>query len=113
VLGARGDHEVHGELSDGRRCYLPLGWTDRRPRREAEIVRGTPVRLTMSGLRALEAWIRGRKRSDEKFDSSDLGTEKGHDEHAERSATVDAVVGQARTSRAEGEALRSQRRPGQ
>ena len=112
MLSARGDYEVHAELPDGRRCYLPIGWTDRQPRRAAAVVRGKPVRLTVAGLCSLAAWIAGRKTSGQKLDSPDRAAEKGHDE-LEQSAAVVAVVGQARASRTERPARRRQRRQDQ
>lgn len=113
MLSARGDYEVHAELPDGRRCYLPIGWTDRQPRRAAAVVRGKPVRLTVAGLCSLAEWIAGRKTSGQKLDSPDRAAEKGHDELVEQSAAVVAVVGQARASRTERPARRRQRRQDQ
>lgn len=111
-MTSRGDDEVHAELPDGRQCYLPLGWTDRRPRRVAAIVQGSPVRLTVAGLCSLAAWIVGRNVNGQKLDSPDRDAEKGHNELVEQSAAVDAVVGQARASRIERPARRRQRRQG-
>ena len=59
VLASFGDR-VRAELPDGRPCYLPLAWTDWRPRAEPLAWRGRPVRLAPEALVALAAWIRGR-----------------------------------------------------
>jgi hypothetical protein len=109
VLAARGDHEVHVELADGRRCYLPLIWTERQPRREAEVVRGEPVRLTVAGLRPLAAFIAARKIGCKKLDLANRDAEKRHDAPVERPTAAVTVVGQACASgveRADGGRMR-------
>jgi hypothetical protein len=113
VLAARGEREVHAELPDGRRCYLPLVWTDRHPRRVAEMVGGVPVRLTVTGVRSLAVWISDRRKDRQKLDSADRDAEKSHDEIVERPAAAVAVVGEARASGIERAARRRKRRQGQ
>jgi hypothetical protein len=107
VLAAR-PHEVRAELPDGRRCYLPLAWTDRLPRPTPTVVAGQSVRLTVTALRALAAWIETRL-DDRKLDSPDLGTENGGHGVDGRRAAAAAVVGKAGAPRAGG-ARRDRRR---
>lgn len=95
VLAARGDHEVHVELPNGRRCYLPLIWTDRHPRREADVLRGEPVRLTVAGLRPLAVFIASRKIGCKKLDLADRDVEKSRNAPVKRPAAAVTVVGQA------------------
>jgi hypothetical protein len=59
VLASFGDR-VRAELPDGRPCYLPLAWTNWRPRPEPLAWHDRPVRLAPEALLALAAWIRGR-----------------------------------------------------
>jgi hypothetical protein len=59
VLGSFGDR-VRAELPDGRACYLPLSWTDSRPRPEPLALHGQPVRLAPEALVSLTAWVRRR-----------------------------------------------------
>jgi hypothetical protein len=59
VLGSFGDR-LRAELPDGRTCYVPLSWTDWRPRPEPLGWEGRPVRLAPEALRSLAIWIRGR-----------------------------------------------------
>jgi hypothetical protein len=72
---------VRTELPDGRPCYLPLAWTDWRPRPEPLAWQGRPVRLAPEALLPLAAWIRGRKldrAQREKLDHADREDQK-HD----------------------------------
>lgn len=59
MLASFGDR-FRTELPDGRLCYLPLSWTDWKPRPAPLSCRGQPVRLAPEGLLSLTAWIRGR-----------------------------------------------------
>lgn len=59
VLASFGDR-VRTELPDGRPCYLPLSWTNWRPRPEPLAWQGRPVRLAPEALLSLATWIRGR-----------------------------------------------------
>jgi hypothetical protein len=97
VLARRGDDEVHAELADGRRCYLPLAWTDRRPLAAPASSAGKPVRLTIPGLRSLAAWVADRAQS-QKIDSTDRAAEKGTHGDDRRAAPATAVVGKAGAS---------------
>jgi hypothetical protein len=107
VVGARGDDAVYAELPDGRRCYLPLAWTDRRPRPPVQFVGGRPAKLSLAALRTLSRWLAARcekldiapgRATEQKLDSVDRAIEKGCDELAERPAAVVAVVGKAGAS---------------
>jgi hypothetical protein len=109
VLGAFGDR-VRAELPDGRACYLPLAWTDWRPRPEPLASHGRPVRLAPEALLALAAWIRGRvaaRKLDsaerEKLDSAERGDQKrdhGVGDQARVRAASAAVVGKVGASSA-------------
>jgi hypothetical protein len=59
VLASFGDR-FRTELPDGRPCYLPLAWTDWRPRPEPLVWQGRPVRLAPEALLSLAARIGGR-----------------------------------------------------
>ena len=107
VLGSFGDR-VRAELPDGRPCYLPLSWTDFRPRPEPLAWRGRPVRLAPASLLALAAWIRGRVNAQkldiddrQKLDLADREDQKrGHgvgDQARARAASA-AVVGKVGAS---------------
>jgi len=119
VVGTRGDDAVYAELPDGRRCYLPLAWTDRRPRPPVQFVGGRAAKLSLVGLRALSKWLAARcekldvaadGRTSQKLDSADHAVEKGQDELVERPPAVVAVVGKAGAPRVERAARRKQRR---
>jgi hypothetical protein len=119
VVGERGDDAVYAELPDGRRCYLPLAWTDRRPRPPVPFVGGRAAKLSLAGLRALSKWLTARCEkldiapdgaTGQKLDFVDRAVEKGRDELAERPAAVVTVVGKASAPRAERAARRKQRR---
>jgi hypothetical protein len=119
VVWARGDDTVYAELPDGRRCYLPLAWTDRRPRPPVPLVGGRAAKLSLVALRALSKWLAARCQkfdvepdggTSQKLDSGDRAVEKDHDELVERPATVVAVVGKAGAPRVERAARRKQRR---
>jgi hypothetical protein len=119
VVGTRGDDAVYAELPDGRRCYLPLAWTDRRPRPPVQFVGGRAAKLSLAALRALSKWLAARcekldraahGRTSQKLDSADRAVEKGQDELVERPAAVVAVVGKAGAPRVERAARRKQRR---
>ena len=118
VVGARGDDAVYAELPDGRRCYLPLAWTDRRPRPPVPVAGGRPVKLSLGALRALSKWLAARREkldigpdgeTSQKLASADRAVEKGHDELVERPAAVVAVVGKAGAPRVERAARRKRR----
>ena len=107
VLGSFGDR-VRAELPDGRPCYLPLSWTDDRPRLEPLASQGRPVRLAPVALLALATWIGGRvkaRKSDigehQKLDLADREDQKrGHgvgDQARARAASA-AVVGKVGAS---------------
>jgi hypothetical protein len=107
VLGPFGEG-IWGELPDGRTCYLPLSWTDWRPRPDPLALRGQPVRLAPEALRSLAAWIRGRAEvrkvdtaESRKLDMRDLEDQKrsyGDGDQARARAASAAVVGKAGAS---------------
>jgi hypothetical protein len=108
VLASFGDR-VRVELPDGRPCYLPLVWTDWRPRGEPLARHGQPVRLAPEALVSLAAWIRGRadaRKLDpterQKLDPADQEDQKrkhGVGDQARGRAAPAAVVGKAGASR--------------
>jgi hypothetical protein len=119
VVATRGEDAVYAELPDGRRCYLPLAWTDRRPRPPVRFVDGRAAKLSLVALRALSKWLAARREkldiapdseTCQKLASADRAVEKGHDELVERPAAVVAVVGEAGAPRVERAARRKQRR---
>jgi hypothetical protein len=101
VLASRGTEEVRAELPDGRRCYLPLAWTDRRPRPAPCKVEGRLVRLALPGLLQLASWIAARS-DGKKVDKPDPASEKdahGVDPGGAATAPVVGKAGASRTSR--------------
>ncbi len=119
VLASFGDR-VRTELPDGRPCYLPLGWTDWRPRPEPLVWRDRPVRLAPEALVALAAWIRGRVRArtldiaeGQKLDIADREDQKrehGLGDQTRGRAASAAVVGKVGASSAGRARHRKQRR---
>ena len=119
VLASFGDR-VRTELPDGRPCYLPLAWTDWRPRPEPLVWQGRPVRLAPEALLALAGWIRGRvdtRKLDtarhQKLDIADREDQKrehGVGDQARGRAASAAVVGKVGASSSGRARSRKQRR---
>jgi hypothetical protein len=109
MLATFGDR-VRAELPDGRPCYLPLSWTDWRPRPAPLAWHDRPVRLTPEALLSLAAWVRGRvvtpkldAAPHQKLDIADREDQKreyGVGDQARRRAASTAVVGKAGASSA-------------
>jgi hypothetical protein len=107
VLASFGDR-VRAELPDGRPCYLPLAWTDWRPRAEPLAWQGRPVRLAPEALVSLAAWIRGRvdarkldtaeRRKLDLADREDQKRNHGVGDQARGRAAPAAVVGKVGAS---------------
>jgi hypothetical protein len=119
VLGSFGD-QVRAELPDGRACYVPLSWTDWRPRPEPLGREGRPVRLAPEALRSLATWVRGRVEASkldsaehQKLDIAELEDQKRHhgvrDQARGRAASA-AVVGKVGASSSGRARQRTQRR---
>ena len=100
VLGRHGQG-LRAELPDGRTCYLPLAWTDQRPRPSPLELNGQAVRLAPEALRSLAEWVHTRA-DRQKLDVADPEDQKRGDgvaDQARARAEAPPVVGQARASR--------------
>lgn len=61
VLKSHGPDALWVEMADGMRRIVPVGWTDWRPQPAALQLGGDPVRLAPEAMKALSAWVAGRR----------------------------------------------------